>query len=71
MSIGNYRYFGGKKMKHKTRWTAKEDRAAFAMIEPLVYRQQHLIPPFRCITLPGPEAAPPVGLDVDDSGWGR
>jgi alpha-mannosidase len=56
-------------MKHKTRWTAKKIAQRLRLIEPLVYRQQHLIPPFRYTTLPGPEAAPPVGTAVDDTNW--
>ena len=56
-------------MKHKTRWTAKKIAQRLRLIEPLVYRQQHLIPPFRYTTLPGPEAEPLVGPAVDDSRW--
>lgn len=57
-------------MSHKIWWTAKKIAQRLALIEPLVYRQQRPLLPFRYKPLPGPEAAPPVGSDVDDNHWG-
>ncbi len=56
-------------MKHKMRWTSPKIARRLRLIEPLVYRCSHPLPPFRYTTLSGPEAPPPVALDVDDSGW--
>jgi alpha-mannosidase len=39
------------------------------LIEPLVYRRQQPIPPFRFLALASPLDTPPVGVDVDDSNW--
>jgi hypothetical protein len=56
-------------MIHKARWTAQKIAQRIALIEPLVYRQRHALPPFRCTSLESPLEAPPVGTDVDDSAW--
>ncbi|HLE90573.1 MAG TPA: glycoside hydrolase family 38 C-terminal domain-containing protein, partial [Anaerolineales bacterium] len=39
------------------------------LIAPLVYRKHKALSSFRYRELDGPLAAPPVGEDVDDSGW--
>jgi alpha-mannosidase len=56
-------------MRHQVRWTAEKVARRIALIEPLVYRDRHPVAPFRYTTLSNPMAAPPVGPDVDDSGW--
>jgi alpha-mannosidase len=54
---------------HRVRWTAKKIAQRIALIEPLVYRQRHPLPPFRYLTLSSPLDAPPVGPDVEDHTW--
>ncbi|MBN1874401.1 MAG: alpha-mannosidase [Anaerolineae bacterium] len=56
-------------MIHKVRWTSRKISQRIDLIRPLVYRQRHPLPPFRCIMLPDPLSAPPVGVDVDDKDW--
>ncbi len=60
-------------MLHKMRWTAQKIAQRLALIERLAYRQRVTLPPFRFTALPdpdpGPVQPPPVGLEVDDSGW--
>ncbi len=56
-------------MLHDTRWTARKIGQRLELIEPLVYRRNHPLPPFRYVELDDPMTDPPVGLDVDDSGW--
>lgn len=56
-------------MIHKVRWTARKIDQRIELIEPLVYRKRHPLPPFRLTTLPDPMDAPPVAPDVDDSAW--
>ncbi len=58
---------------HKMRWTAEKIAHRLALIEPLVYRQRTVLPPFRFTELPDPSPdsvqPPPVAPDVDDSAW--
>ena len=67
---------------HQVLWTAEKIGQRIALIEPLVYRRRHALPPFRYqpITegdphdlvrqeIAGPMVAPPVGAEVDDSAW--
>ncbi len=56
-------------MIHKIRWTADKVAQRIQLIEPLVYRKRHALPPFRHTILPGPMADLPVGADVDDGDW--
>lgn len=56
-------------MKHTSRWTAKKIGKRLELIAPMVYRQQHPLPPFRYVTLSSPMDPAPVGTDIDDSGW--
>jgi alpha-mannosidase len=56
-------------MIHKIRWTAEKIAQRIRLIEPLVYRRRHALPPFRHIMLPSPMADPPVGTEVDDGDW--
>ncbi len=56
-------------MLHETRWTAKKIAQRLELIEPLVYRRRSPLPAFRYTELEGPHVDPPVGADVDDSGW--
>jgi alpha-mannosidase len=56
-------------MSHKIRWTVQKIEQRLRLIEPLVYRRRQPLPPFRYTELPGPEAAPPVSVEVDDSSW--
>jgi len=54
---------------HKVRWTAQKIAQRINLIEPLVYRRRQALPPFRHADLTSPLEPPPVGPDVDDSGW--
>ncbi|MCP4164406.1 MAG: alpha-mannosidase [Chloroflexi bacterium] len=56
-------------MLHKIRWTATKIAQRIELIEPLVYRRQHPLAPFRYTTLPEPLADPPMGDNVDDGDW--
>ncbi|MDY7079583.1 MAG: glycoside hydrolase family 38 C-terminal domain-containing protein [Chloroflexota bacterium] len=56
-------------MIHKIRWTAQKIAQRIALIEPLVYRRQHPLAPFRYLALDGPLDQPPVAPDVDDGDW--
>ena len=56
-------------MIHKVRWTAQKIAQRIALIEPLVYRQRHPLPPFRYNTLSGPLDTPPVGPDPVEIDW--
>src|SRR5215216_1665394 len=56
-------------MHHKTRWTTLKIAQRLTLIEPLIYRRHHPLPPFRYRVLSGPSEPPPVGLQVDDSDW--
>lgn len=56
-------------MLHKTRWTSPKIAQRIKLIEPFVYRARQPLASFQYITLPGPEAEPPVGVDIDDSQW--
>ncbi|HIQ05845.1 MAG TPA: alpha-mannosidase [Anaerolineae bacterium] len=56
-------------MLHEVRWTAKKIEQRINLIEPLVYRRRHPLPPFRYAELTSPLDRPLVGLDVNDSSW--
>ena len=60
-------------MLHNVRWTARKIGQRIELIEPLVYRQRVDLPAFRMTVLPDPTPdaieSPPIGADVDDSGW--
>ena len=51
------------------RRTAEKISQRIELIEPLVYRRRHPLPPFRHTRLAGPSDAPPIGPDVDDGLW--
>jgi alpha-mannosidase len=54
---------------HKIRWTPQKIAQRIRLIEPLIYRQQQILPPFRYQALAGPLETPPIGANIDDSGW--
>lgn len=54
-------------MHHKIRWTHEKLTQRLDLIEPLIYRQQQTMPPFRFTALADPLQAPP--LEADDSDW--
>jgi len=56
-------------MIHTIRWTADKIAGRLALIEPLVYRERHPIPPFRYTVLENPLLNPPVGPEVSDDDW--
>ena len=56
-------------MYHRTRWTPEKIKQRLELITPLAYRRQKALPSFRYHELNGPRALPPLGGDVDDSGW--
>jgi alpha-mannosidase len=56
-------------MIHTIRWTADKIAGRLALIEPLVYRERHPIPPFRYTVLENPLLNPPVGPEVRDDDW--
>ena len=56
-------------MLHKIRWTQQKISQRLSLIEPLVYRQREALPAFRYMALASPLETPPIGVDVDDSGW--
>ena len=56
-------------MLHAVRWTQEKIAQRLALIEPLVYRRRQPLAPFGYLALAGPAAAPPLGPDIDDSGW--
>ena len=56
-------------MSHKIRWTGRKIAQRLRLIEPLVYRRQQRLAPFRYASLLGPLEAPPVGFDVADKEW--
>jgi alpha-mannosidase len=56
-------------MRHDLRWTSDKIRQRLRLIEPLVYRSRRPLQPFRYFELSGPQAKPPVALDVDDDDW--
>jgi len=56
-------------LTHTARWTAHKIAQRIKLIEPLVYRQRQLLPPFRWMILPSPLDIPPIGTEVDDNTW--
>jgi alpha-mannosidase len=56
-------------MHHKTRWTSLKIAQRLTLLQPLIYRRQQPLPPFRYRELSGPSEPPPVGLEVDDRDW--
>lgn len=58
-------------MDHHNRWTTEKIAKRLALIEPLVYRYQQPLEPFRLCTLDGPETVPPVEPNVQDAAWAQ
>lgn len=56
-------------MLHKTKWTLEKIRQRLQLIEPLVYRRQRPLPPFRYFPLDNAHSLPLVDTAVDDSAW--
>ncbi len=56
-------------MSHKVRWTPQKIAQRLQLIAPLVYARREPLEPFRLARLAGPEQAPPIGPEVDDSSW--
>jgi len=54
---------------HKTLWTPQKIAQRIKLIEPYVHRKRHALPDFRYKTLASPQEAPPIGDEVDVSGW--
>jgi alpha-mannosidase len=54
---------------HQIRFTSEKIRQRIGLIRPLAYSRRLSLDPFRLLSLPGPEASPPVGLDVQDADW--
>ena len=56
-------------MFHEIRLTPKKIAQRLALIRPLVQRRRVPLPSFQYLRLEGPLDSPPVGDEVDDSGW--
>jgi alpha-mannosidase len=56
-------------MFHQIRFTSEKLRQRISLIQPLAYSRRLSLDPFRLLRLPGPEASPPVGPDVQDGEW--
>ncbi|HET8845346.1 MAG TPA: hypothetical protein VFN35_27990, partial [Ktedonobacteraceae bacterium] len=56
-------------MTHTIRWTLPKIAQRLKLIEPLVYRRQSVIPPFRYCALQGDDALQAVRQDIDASAW--
>ncbi len=56
-------------MQHQMRWTAKKIQQRLELVETLVYRRRHAIPPFRFLMLDDPLDPPIVDPAVDDQSW--
>lgn len=56
-------------MIHKVRWTAQKIAQRLRLIEPLVYRQSHALPPFRYVALSDPWEVLPSDHDGDGTSW--
>jgi alpha-mannosidase len=56
-------------LTHKVRWTSLKISQRIDLVESLVYRQRHPMPPFYYTQLSDPMGHPPVGTDVDHSTW--
>jgi alpha-mannosidase len=54
---------------HDVRLTAQKIARRLALIMPLVYRHRAPLPDFKYQRLDGPESAPPIGPEIDTSGW--
>ena len=56
-------------MLHKTKWTLEKIRHRLRLVEPLVYRRQRPLPPFRYAPLDNARTLPLVAETVDDTNW--
>lgn len=56
-------------MLHKVRWTPQKIGQRIRLISPSAYRQRNPLPAFRYKTLSSPLEVPPIGANIDDSGW--
>ena len=56
-------------MIHKVRWTAEKIAQRLTLIEPLVYRRRHPLPPFRYKALSGPTQPLPAIPELDHPDW--
>lgn len=56
-------------MIHSIRWTLPKIEQRLRLIEPLVYRRQAVLPPFRARILSGDEARQAVEREVDTNAW--
>jgi alpha-mannosidase len=56
-------------MYHRTRWTPEKIKQRLALIAPLVYRKRRTLASFHYRELDSALTPPPVGVDVDVSGW--
>lgn len=54
-------------MYHKTHWTEDKIKQRLELIDSLVYRQRHPIPPFRYKVIDGPDSD--ISTQPDSSGW--
>ncbi len=56
-------------MNHDIRMTAQKIARRLALIEPLAYRRQFPLAPFRFRALSGPDVPPPLEPNIDDADW--
>jgi alpha-mannosidase len=56
-------------MYHTIRWTSDKIRQRITLLESLVYRRRHPLPPFRYASLDGPLDQPPISPDLNDREW--
>ncbi|HEX2993836.1 MAG TPA: hypothetical protein VHP14_03375, partial [Anaerolineales bacterium] len=56
-------------MYHRIRWTPEKIKQRLELITPLVYIQRKSLLPFHYRDLENALTPPPIGRDVDTSGW--
>ena len=56
-------------MYHRTRWTLAKIKQRIELIAPLVYIRRKSLRSFRYRELDSALTPPPIGMEVDDSGW--
>ncbi len=56
-------------MYHRTRWTPEKIKQRLELIAPLVYIKSKALPSFSYRELENALTPPPVGTNMDDSGW--
>ena len=56
-------------MIHEVRWTARKIGQRIDLVESLVYRERHPMPPFRYTMMSSSMESPPVAAEVQDDDW--